>query len=82
MGGHPLVSSGSVQLGEDPHLLCCDPFPNELIRTELYPRLTATEAIPALQGTSLCVVDDVVTAGVKVKALLMDAEFTAHLELH
>ena len=42
--------------------------------TELYPRLTATEAMLSVAG-------DVVTAGVKVKALLVDAEFTSRLGL-
>ena len=79
MWGHTLVSNGLVQLGEDPYLLRCDPFPDELMSTERYPRLTATEAIPATPGTLLSVAGDVVSAGVKVKALLVDAEFTTRL---
>lgn len=74
MWGHALVSSGLVQLGEDPYLLSCDPFPDELMSTERYPRLTATEAMLSVAG-------DVVRAGVKVKALLVDAEFTTRLGL-
>ncbi len=74
MWGHTLVSSGLVQLGEDPYLLRCDPFPDELMSTERYPRLTATEAMLTVAG-------DVVSAGVKVKALLVDAEFTTRLGL-
>jgi hypothetical protein len=42
--------------------------------TERYPRLTATEAMLNVAG-------DVVSAGVKVKALLVDAEFTTRLGL-
>ena len=42
--------------------------------TELYPKLTATEAMLSVAG-------DVVTAGVKAKALLADAEFTTRLGL-
>ena len=74
MWGHTLVSSGLVQLGADPYLLRCDPFPNEQMSTEAYPRLTATEAMLSVAG-------DVVAAGVKVKALLVDAEFTTRLGL-
>ncbi len=74
MWGHTLVSSGLVRLGEDPYLLRCDPFPDELMSTERYPRLTATEAMLNVAG-------DVVAAGVKVKALLVDAEFTTRLGL-
>ena len=72
--GHTLVSSGLVQWGKDPYLLRCDPFPDELMSTERYPRLTATEAMLNVAG-------DVVSAGVKVKALLVDAEFTTRLGL-
>ena len=71
---HTLVSSGLVQLGKDPYPLRCDPFPDELMSTELYPMVTATEAM-------LSVVDDVVSAGVKVKALLVDVEITTRLRL-
>jgi hypothetical protein len=46
MWGHALVSSALVQNGEDPYLLRCDPFPDALMSTERYPRLTATEAMP------------------------------------
>lgn len=74
MWGHTLVSSGLVRLGDDPYLLRCDPFPDELMSTERYPRLTATEAMLSVAG-------DVVSAGVKVKALLVDAEFTTRLGL-
>jgi len=74
MWGHALVSSALVQLGEDPYLLRCDPFIDELMSTERYPKLTATEAM--LNGAG-----DVVSAGVKVKALLVDAEFTTRLGL-
>jgi hypothetical protein len=74
MWGHALLSSALVRLGEDPYLLRCDPFPDELMSTERYPRLTATE-------TMLTVAGDVVSAGVKVKALLVDAEFTTRLGL-
>ncbi len=74
MWGHTLVSSGLVRPGEDPHLLRCDPFPDALMSTELYPRLTATEAMLGVAG-------EVVSAGVKVKALLVDAEFTTRLGL-
>lgn len=74
MWGHTLVSSALVQLGEDPYLLRCDPFPDALMNTERYPRLTATEAMLTVAG-------DVVSAGVKVKALLVDAEFTTRLGL-
>lgn len=74
MWGHTLVSSGLVRLSEDPYLLRCDPFPDELMSTEHYPRLTATEAMLTVAG-------DVVSAGVKVKALLVDAEFTTRLGL-
>ena len=74
MWGHTRVSSALVRLGEDPYLLRCDPFLNELMSTELYPRLTATEAMLGVAG-------DVVSAGVKVKALLVDAEFTTRLGL-
>ena len=74
MWGHTLVSSGLVRLGEDPYLLRCDPFPDELMSTERYPRLTATEAMLSVAG-------DVVSAGVKVKALIVDAEFTTRLGL-
>ena len=72
--GHTLVSSGLVKLGDDPFLLRCDPFPDELMSTELYPKLTATEAMLTVAG-------DVVSAGVEVKALLVDAEFTTRLGL-
>jgi hypothetical protein len=72
--GHTLVSSALVQLGEDPYLLRCDPFIEALMSTERYPRLTATEAMLNVAG-------DVVSAGVKVKALLVDAEFTTRLGL-
>jgi hypothetical protein len=72
--GHTLVSSGLVQPGEDPYLLCCDPFPDELMATKLYPRVTATEAMLTVAG-------DVVSAGVALKALLVDAEFTTRLGL-
>ena len=44
MWGHTLVSSGLVTLGEDPYLLRCAPFIDELMSTERYPKLTATEA--------------------------------------
>jgi hypothetical protein len=74
MWGHALVSSALVQLGEDPYLLRCDPFIDELMSTERYPKLTATEAMLTVAG-------DVVAAGVKVKALLVDAEFTTRLGL-
>ena len=74
MWGHTLVSSALVRLREDPYLLRCDPFPDELMSTERYPRLTATEAM-------LMVAGDVVSAGMKVKALLVDAEFTTRLGL-
>jgi len=74
MWGHTLVSSGLVKLGEDPYLLRCDPFPDALMSTERYPRLTATEAMLSVAG-------DVVSAGVKLKALLVDAEFTTRLGL-
>ena len=74
MWGHALVSSALVQLGEDPYLLRCDPFIDELMSTERYPKLTATEAMLNVAG-------DVVSAGVKVKALLVDAEFTTRLGL-
>jgi hypothetical protein len=74
MWGHTLVSSALVQLDEDPYLLRCDPFPNELMSTERYPKLTATEAMLTVAG-------DVVSARVKVKALLVDAEFTTRLGL-
>ncbi len=74
MWGHTLVSSGLVRLGEDPYLLRCDPFIDELMSTERYRRLTATEAMLTVAG-------DVVSAGVKVKALLVDAEFTTRLGL-
>jgi hypothetical protein len=74
MWGHTLVSSALVQLSEDPYLLRCDPFPDALMSTEQYPRLTATEAMLDVAG-------DVVAAGVKVKALLVDAEFTTRLGL-
>lgn len=74
MWGHTLVSSALVQLGEDPYLLRCDPFPDELMSTERYPKLTATEAM-------LTVASDVVSARVKVKALPVDAEFTTRLGL-
>ncbi len=40
MWGHALVSSALVHLGKDPCLLRCDPFPDELMSTEPYPRLT------------------------------------------
>ena len=70
MWGHALVSSGLVRLGKDPYLLRCDPFPDSLMGTALYPKLTATEAMLSVAG-------DVVSAAVKVKALLVDAEFTA-----
>jgi hypothetical protein len=59
---------------EDPYLLRCDPFPDELMSTERHPRLTATEAMLTVAG-------DVVSAGIKVKALLVDAEFTTRLGL-
>ena len=42
--------------------------------TELHPRLTATEAMLTVAG-------EVVAADVKVKALLVDAEFTTRLGL-
>jgi hypothetical protein len=71
MWGHALVSSALVQLAEDPYLLRCDPFPDELMSTERYPRLTATEAMLNVAG-------DVVSAGVKV---LVDAKFTRRLGL-
>ncbi len=74
MWGHTLVSSGLVRRGEDPYLLRCDPFPNELMSSELYPKLTATEAMLSVAG-------DVLRAGVEVKALLVDAEFTTRLGL-
>ncbi len=74
MWGHVPVSSGLVRLGEDPYLLRCDPFPDSLMSTERYPKLTATEAMLTVAG-------DVVSAGVKVKALLVDAEFTTRLGL-
>jgi len=74
MWGHALVSSALVRPGEDPYLLRCDPFVDELMSTERYPRLTATEAMLTVAG-------DVVAAGVKVKALLVDAEFTTRLGL-
>jgi hypothetical protein len=74
MWGHTLVSSGLVTLGKDPYLLRCNPFPDEQMSTERYPRLTATEAMLTVAG-------DVVSAGVKVKALLVDAEFTTRLGL-
>ena len=74
MWGHTLVSSALVQPGEDPYLLRCDPFPDELMSTEIYPKLTATEAMLNVAG-------DVVSAGIKVKALLVDAEFTTRLGL-
>ncbi len=63
MWGYTLVSSALVQQGEDPYLLRCDPFPDALMSTERYPRLTASEAMLTVAG-------DVVSAGVKVKALL------------
>jgi hypothetical protein len=72
--GHTLVSSGLVRPGIDPYLLRCDPFPDALMSTERYPRLTATEAMLTVAG-------DVMSAGVKVKALLVDAEFTTRLGL-
>ena len=72
--GHTLVSSGLVQPGKDPYLLRCDPFPDNLMSTELYPSITATEAMLSVAG-------DVVTAGIKVSALLVDAEFTTRLGL-
>ncbi len=74
MWGHTLVSSALVQLSEDPYLLRCDPFPDELMSTKLYPRLTATEAMLGVAG-------DVISSGVRVKALLVDAEFTTRLGL-
>ena len=74
MWGHTLVSSGLVRLSKDPYLLRSDPFPDALMSTELYPKLTATEAMLTVAG-------DVVSAGVKVKALLVDAEFTTRLGL-
>jgi hypothetical protein len=74
MWGHTLVSSALVRLAEDPYLLRCDPFPDELMSTERHPRLTATEAMLTMAG-------DVVSAGIKVKALLVDAEFTTRLGL-
>jgi hypothetical protein len=72
--GHALVSSALVRLGEDLYLLRCDSFLDELMSTERYPRLTATEAMLNVAG-------DVVSAGVKVKALLVDAKFTSRLGL-
>ncbi len=63
-----------MRLGEDPYLLRCDPFPDVLMSTELYPRLTATEAMLSVAG-------DVVSAGIKVKTLLVDAQFTTRLGL-
>lgn len=74
MWGHTLVSSALVQPGEDPYLLRCDSFIDALMSTERYPRLTATEAVLNVAG-------DVVAAGMKVKALLVDAEFTTRLGL-
>jgi len=74
MWGHTLVSSGLVTLGEDPYLLRCDPFIDELMSTKCYPRITASEAMLTVAG-------DVVSAGVKLKALLVDAEFTTRLGL-
>ncbi len=68
------MSSGLVRLGEDPYLLRRDPFPDKLMNTERYPSLTATEA-------TLTVAGDIVAAGMKVKALLVDAEFTTRLGL-
>ena len=44
------------------------------MNTERYPKLTATEAMLTVAG-------DIVSAGIKVKALLVDAEFTTHLGL-
>ena len=72
--GHTLVSSGLVGLGKDPYLLRCDPFPDERMSTLSYPKLTATEAMLSVAG-------DVVSAGIGVKALLVDAQFTTRLGL-
>lgn len=72
--GHTLVSSGLVGLGKDPYLLRCDPFPDERMSTASYPKLTASEAMLNVAG-------DVVSAGLEVKALLVDAQFTTRLGL-
>lgn len=72
--GHTLVSSALVQPDADPYLLRCDPFPDKRMSTPVYPKLTATEAMLTVAG-------DVTIAGVKVKAVLVDAEFTTRLGL-
>jgi len=58
--------------GEDPIFLATR-FPDQPMSTELYPRLTATEAMLTVAGD--------VVAGVKVEAPLVDAEFTTRLGL-
>lgn len=74
MWGHAFVSSALVQPDGDPYLLRCDPFPDSLMSTPLYPKLTATEAMLTVAG-------DTVVAGASVKAVLVDAEFTTRLGL-
>ncbi len=49
--------------------------------TPLYPKLTATEAIPATQGALLTVAGDVATSNAEFKEVVVDAEFTTRLGL-
>lgn len=72
--GHSFVSSALVQPDGDPYLLRCEAFPDNLMSTPLYPKLTPTEAMLTVAG-------DAVVAGAGVKAVLVDAEFTTRLGL-
>lgn len=74
MWGHAFVSSALVQPDRDPYVLRCDPLLDALMSTPLYPKLTATEAMLTVAG-------DALLAGAKVKAVLVDAEFTTRLGL-
>jgi len=74
MWGHALLSSALVRPDKDPYLLRCDPFLDELMSTPLYPKLNPTEAMLTVAG-------DAFVAGVTIKAVLVDAEFTTRLGL-
>lgn len=70
--GHAYLSSALVMPGQDAYPLQLAPFPDELMSTPQYPRLTAGEGL-------LSVVGDVLSSGYDLRAVVADAQFCTRL---
>ena len=72
--GHTYLSSALVFPGQDAYPLQLAPFMTEVMATETYPRLMASEAL-------LNIVGDVIEAGYEPRAAVFDAQFSTRLAL-